>query len=882
MNNNIVLPTLVLSALKTKARKTIGPLRVGAFFFYTLLLSLSLSVISVAQPTQATINANLHGKIVDHKTQEPILGATVQIKGTTHGVATDLTGHFYFQTGQKLPFTLIIKSIGHISKEMVVEADNVVIPLEEDIALLNEIVVTARRRRETAHEIPIPLSVIGGAQVEEAGAFNVNRVKELVPSVQLYSSNPRNTTLNIRGLGSTFGLTNDGIDPGVGFYIDGVYFARPAATALDFLDIEQIEVLRGPQGTLFGKNTTSGAFNITTRAASFDPGATFEIGYGNYGFIQAKTSITGALASKIAGRISFSGTQRDGLLYNVATEKKVNDINNLGFRGQLLYVPTDKIKITLVADATDQNPEGYAQVVAGVVPTKRNAYRQFNQIISDLGYKLPSQNPFDRVIDHDSQWRSGNELGGVSLNIDSKLSGGTLSATSAWRYWNWDPSNDRDFTGLPVLSKSAATSKHEQWSQEVRYAGDFSSKLNGVIGLFVLGQNLKTDPVHTEESGSAQWRFSQSSTSALWKTPGLFDGFGIKTTSTLNTFSGALFGQLDWSVTSKIRLLPGIRYNYDLKEVDFNRLTYGGLQTTDPALLALKNAVYTNQIFNVKEDGSNISGQLTLAYEASKRVNSFATFSTSYKPIGVNLGGLPTANGAVLIDLARIKPEYVKHFEIGVKTTPTKNSTLNLVFHNTDIDDFQTQVQTAEVGVNRGYLANAEQVRVQGIEVDGNLKVKNSLSLYGAFTYLDGKYITFKNAPVPLEETGSEFAFKDISGGQLPGISKWAGSLGGDVSTSGKFLKQEGKFFLAVDNFYRSSFSSSASPSQYLNVDGYVLVNVRAGFRASKGISVFIWVRNVLNKDYFEQLLPAAGNAGHYAGVLGDPRTSGVTLKYTL
>jgi hypothetical protein len=97
----------------------------------------------------------------------------------------------------------------------------------------------------------------------------VNRVKELVPSVQLYSSNPRNTTLNIRGLGSTFGLTNDGIDPGVGFYVDGVYYASPAATSLDFLDIEQIEVLRGPQGTLFGKNTTAGAFNITTRKPSF-------------------------------------------------------------------------------------------------------------------------------------------------------------------------------------------------------------------------------------------------------------------------------------------------------------------------------------------------------------------------------------------------------------------------------------------------------------------------------------------------------------------------------------------------------------------------------------------------------------------------------------
>jgi iron complex outermembrane receptor protein len=140
----------------------------------------------------------------------------------------------------------------------------------------------------------------------------VNRLKELVPSVQLYASNARNTTLNIRGLGSPFGLTNDGVDPGVGFYVDGVYYARPAATALDFIDIERVEVLRGPQGTLFGKNTTAGAFNITTRAASFTPGANFELSYGNFGFVQAKGSLTGALSKKLAARVSFTGTQRNG------------------------------------------------------------------------------------------------------------------------------------------------------------------------------------------------------------------------------------------------------------------------------------------------------------------------------------------------------------------------------------------------------------------------------------------------------------------------------------------------------------------------------------------------------------------------------------------
>jgi len=148
--------------------------------------------------------------------------------------------------------------------------------------------------------------------------------------------------------------------------------------------------------------------------------------------------------------------------------------------------------------------------------------------------------------------------------------------------------------------------------------------------------------------------------------------------------------------------------------------------------------------------------------------------------------------------------------------------------------------------------------------------------------YTDGEYVSFPNAPVPLEETGGPSAFKDISGGELPGISDWAGSIGGELtSNKRKFLGQSSRFFFGFDTYYRSSFSSSPSPSLYLNVDGYALFNARVGFRATVGFSFFVWGRNLFSKDYFEQLLPAAGNAGHYAAVLGDPRTFGVTLRYS-
>ena len=843
--------------------------------YISLILILVISGIGYSQEI-------ISGSVLDSE-GVALVGATVVIKGSNVFALTNENGYFNISPDRQPPFILEFSFVGFESKSQRINqlSNSPLTIVLEDENILAEVVITARRRAEEIQKVPIPISVVSGALVEESGAFNVNRLKELVPSVQLYSSNPRNTTLNIRGLGSTFGLTNDGIDPGVGFYVDGVYFARPAVTTLDFIDIEQIEVLRGPQGTLFGKNTTSGAFNITTRRPSFQPKVNFETSFGNLGFIQSKSSVTGPITNKIAGRLSFSGSHRDGTLYNVSTQKHVNTINNLGLRGQLLFLPNENLEILVAGDATRQRPDGFAQVVAGVVETRRQPFRQFNQIISDLNYTLPSQNAFDRIIDHDTPWRSGNDLGGVSLNVDYKLGKGTLTMTSAWRYWNWDPSNDRDFTGLQALSLSQAPSKHDQWSHEMRYAGEFSSKLSGVVGVYNLTQNLRSNDVHTEESGRDQWRFVQSSTSPLWATLGLLDGYGTKTRSSLLSLSAAVFGQLDWKVTDKFSVLPGIRYNYDEKRVEFDRQVYGGLQTDDPALIALKNSVYNAQEFEADVTESNVSGQLTLAYAANSWINTFATYSKSFKPVGINLGGLPRENGETLLDLARIEPEDVSHYELGVKTNPTKRSTLNLIFHRSDIKNFQTLVQTPDLSVNRGYLANAELVRVSGVELDGSWSASRNFKVFGSLAYTDGEYVKFENAPVPLEEVGGE-SFKDISGGRLPGISKWAGSVGAELSKDSKFISKQGKSFIALEGFFRSEFSSSPSPSQFLNVDGYELVNVRAGFRTEEGFSVFIWSRNIFDKNYFEQLLPGAGNIGHYAGVLGDPRTFGLTLIYSI
>jgi len=343
-----------------------------------------------------------------------------------------------------------------------------------------------------------------------------------------------------------------------------------------------------------------------------------------------------------------------------------------------------------------------------------------------------------------------------------------------------------------------------------------------------------------------------------------------------------VFGQVDLAVTDRLRLLPGLRFNYDQKDVDFDQQIYGGLQTTDPALIALQLSVLAPQQYKADVDDTNLSGQLSAAYRISRAVNAYATYATGFKSIGLNLNGVPTdALNRPVISAAAVRPEDVRNIEVGLKTELLRGVTANVTVYDTEIKDFQTQVTNASVGVLRGYLANAEKVRVRGAEFDANARVHRDLSLYGAVAYTDGRYISFPDAPPPLEETGGP-ASKDISGTVLPGISKWALSLGGEYAHPQALFGQDGQFFGGADASYRSDFSSSPSYSRYLIVDGYTLLNARVGFRATSGWSVFLWSRNLLDKNYFELLTAAPGNTGLYVGQPGDGRTVGLTLRLSL
>ena len=328
---------------------------------------------------------------------------------------------------------------------------------------------------------------------------------------------------------------------------------------------------------------------------------------------------------------------------------------------------------------------------------------------------------------------------------------------------------------------SAAPSKQRQWSQEVRYAGTLSPRVNFVGGGFVFHQTIESDPSFKQEQGAAAARMLLAPSANADPRACSTATASISSSTTRNT-SAALFGQVDLALTDRLRLLPGLRFNYDQKQVDFDQQVYGGLQTTNPALIALQQSVLAPQAYRADVDDTNLSGQITAAYALSTRVNAYATYATGFKSVGLNLNGLPTdAVNRPVMSAAAVKPEDVRNFEVGIKTELARGVTANLTAYDTDIEDFQAQVTNASVGVLRGYLANAEQVRVRGVELDSTARLHRDVSLYGAVAYTDGRYVSFRDAPPPLEETGGPQS-KDISGSLLPGISKWAVSAGGEYA----------------------------------------------------------------------------------------------------
>jgi len=737
------------------------------------------------------------------------------------------------------------------------------------------VIVTARRRNEQAQDVPIALSVLSSETLEKTGTYNLAQVVQLAPSLYLGSFNPRNTTVNIRGLGNNLGLANDGLEAGVGLYIDQVYFSRPAASTFDLSDVERIEVLRGPQGTLFGKNTTAGAISVTTRLPTFTPEGRFELSYGEYGFLQGKASIAGPISDTVAFRLSASSTRRDGLVENVVTGRDFNNLGNTAVRGQVLFKPSDKLSIRLVADWNRQETDCCVLVYAGFGPTLKPAALQYPALSAGLGYTPPSLDAFDRLTDINDEAHANQTLGGVSAIVDYDLGFATLTSVTAWRYWDWDPANDADFSRLSILDKSINADQQDQYSQEIRLASNGDGAVSWIVGAYGFRQAIDAQGLGQYGRHSAYWLLGPTQPSAL------LDGYQARFGASSSTKSYAAFGQLTWKVTDRLSITPGLRYTYEEKDAAYIQVVSGGLANPTPAQQALKFAVARPQAYEAHDSDGKLSGQINVAWQQTPDLLVYGNYARGYKSGGLNLAGLPVDTGGnPVLARAVIKPEKTDAWEAGLKSQLFERRVIfNLAAFWSETADYQANVVDTAGGALRQFLDNIPKVRSRGIEVDTRLAPVGGFSAYASGAFTDAEYVSYANGPCPLELIGTVTRACDLSGRPLPGVSKYVVSVGGEYRRPAHVLGLDGEAYVGADWNWRSDFYSNASDSRYSEIGSYGLLNLRAGFRSDDRWEAFVWVKNAGDEEYFQYISGLVGNTGALTGNPGDPRTVGVTLK---
>ncbi|WP_242126469.1 TonB-dependent receptor [Sphingobium sp. Sx8-8] len=745
------------------------------------------------------------------------------------------------------------------------------------------IIVTARLREEDAQKVPASLNVVGGEDLRRTYTVNINQLSQLVPALNYSSANPRNTAFTIRGLGSSVvavSQANDGLEPGVGFYVDGVYHARAATAAFDFTDIDRVEVLRGPQGTLFGKNTTAGAISITSRKPAFDWGGEGELSYGSRNFVQAKAALTGPIAGDVlAFRLSGSVTRQDGYIWNVARQEHQNNIHNDAIRGQLLFQPSPDFSLRLIGDWSNFSNNCCAQVFVRVAPTLKPAAQRYAALAANApggAYAPPSTNPYDRVTDNDAPLGVDTNEGGVSATAEWKLGGTMLTSISAWRFWNWDAANDRDYTGLHIQTTQHIPSRQDQFSQEFRIGSNTPGPIEYVAGLYYFHQKIVGHPISIYGPLATYWLLPASPT----RTSALLDGYQTDGRTDFRSESYGIFGEVTWRPVERLALTGGLRYTYEEKDGVYDVRTFGGVAPT-AALQADQQSILRAQSYSAHDGDGSASGRINLAYDLTDGIMAYASSAKGQKSGGINMSGLPVnGSGQAVLTTAVVRPETNTTWEAGFKTRLLGDAlTFDVDAYHIDVKDFQANIvdNSATVAL-RSYLANIPKVTVKGVEFEAAARLGARLTLRASGAYSDGKYASYPKGPCPIERTGTGTAQCDLSGQGLPGLPKWVGSAGGEYHLPLALGSQDGEFVLRADAVTRTRIFGDAIGSAYTIISGYTLVNGSLGYRTPRW-EVAVFARNLLNKDYMQNVTVQAGNSGLIVGTPSEPRTIGVTLR---
>ena len=753
---------------------------------------------------------------------------------------------------------------------------------------VEEVVVTARHRSEKAQKVPIALTAIAGAKLANTATTSITQLEFLVPTLQVSEFNPRNTSFNIRGVGNNVASSNDGLEAGVGVYVDGVLYARPGVASFDLPDIADVQVLRGPQGTLFGKNTTAGAIDVHTTLPSFTPQAELEASVGNYGYWQVRGRVSDGFSDKVAASVAFLGDSRNGTITGDIAGQHYGSLDDKAVRTQLLMLPNDDLTLRFIADYAHQFETCCVNMAAGAFTTLTNGTLipyDFYRREAFTHYQLPSFDPFTRDTAINDPTYFGMETGGFSLQADYDLNGYTLTSLSAWRFWNWWPQNGATpAVGLQTETYGNTGDRQNETSQEFRVTSPTGGPVDFTAGGYFFYQDLEGQSVTGWGGQGGAWYEGPKYPVAV--STAAFNGFRVYNNSDPVTNSYASYGQATWHVLPRLDITGGLRYTYEDKSGSFDQFVNGGVPIDSlPAkeaaeVTTIRASLGTPLYYKELTHNGALSYLISPTYKITDDIFAYASYSRGNKSAGVNVAQLPSPTDAI------VKPERLDDYEIGLKTSWFDHRlVLNADAFWIDDSDYQgiTAVPVSPVK-SLTYIASIPKVKSQGFEVDSHAHPFDWLTLNfsGAYTY--AIYESYPQGQCPPEVSGAATEICNLTGETVPGTSRWVMSTGGEISQPiGSYGRYDLVGYLGADFSLRSNYNVTANDSIYGNIPGYGLLDLRLGARTADGkYDCFLWSHNATNTNYYLVHSTTTPFSGLLYGNIGDPITFGATLRVHL
>ncbi|MBB6093140.1 iron complex outermembrane receptor protein [Povalibacter uvarum] len=640
-------------------------------------------------------------------------------------------------------------------------------------ASLEEIIVTARRREESLQDTPIAISAFSAAALERQQIVSTEDLDQIAPNLQFASYGPLTgnnsaAQIYIRGIGQSDG--SSGVDPGVGLYIDEVYMGRSVGGVMDFRDIANVQILRGPQGTLFGRNTIGGAVLLTTTLPGNEFGGTARVGIGDDNLREGFLAVDVPMGDTLAARISAGARQRDGYVTRVFDGMDLGDEDSYTLQSSLRWLPTDTVTLTLRGDYTKEDENGSPFVFETI-----NGRQAFPAAIS-RGSGCPGATfppPFvpPNVVDtrcaNDATWRLGEYTNGGSAPAESQLENWGLSAVlnwqisdaltlksiSAYRELSWSGSRDADNTGLLVLHTDYA-SDGDQWSQELQALVD-AGPVKGVVGLF-----------YFEESIDDFLQVPFAAPPPLVAS-GAIPGSRDYQRAFINNDNWALFTQWSYDITDALSLTAGVRYTEETKGIEIISFTTTPLTAPTVIPTTLNTPGVAGPGLNIipepfENKYESTTGSASIEYRWNDAVMTYFSWSQGFKSGGFNqrYNLAPPGNLPVAFD-----EETAETFELGFKSEFGGSVRLNAAIFSTDYDDMQLTYRLGIVPL----LFNAGKSSIEGGEIELTY-APGRLIIEGSVGYLDNKFDEIAVVPGTSQTVGPN--------NRLPFTPEWQGSLG--------------------------------------------------------------------------------------------------------